>query len=327
MAETKQQNLIQALNSALDLYLEREKSAVVLGEDVGLFGGVFRVTSGLQEKHGSERVFDTPLAEAGIVGMAIGMALAGLKPVAEIQFADFIFPAFDQIVNELAKYRYRSGAQYTPKVVIRTPYGGGIRGGHYHSQSPEAYFAHTPGLRVVIPSGPREGKGLLLAALECPDPVIFLEPKRIYRASRGEVPSDYYTLPLDRASVVRPGTDATLVAYGAMLSIAREAALRAEGEGYDVEVIDLVSVAPYDVETVVQSVRKTGRLLVVHEAPRSCGFGAELLAAVQEHAFTSLEAPLRRVTGHDTPFPYTLEDHYLPSADRVLFELRELVEY
>ncbi|MEE9279946.1 MAG: alpha-ketoacid dehydrogenase subunit beta [Myxococcota bacterium] len=327
MAETKQLNLIQALNDALDLYLEREKSAVVLGEDVGLFGGVFRVTSGLQEKHGSDRVFDTPLAEAGIVGMAIGMGLAGLKPVVEIQFVDFIFPAFDQIVNELAKYRYRSGAQYTPKVVIRTPYGGGIRGGHYHSQSPEAYFAHTPGLRVVLPSGPREAKGLLLGALECPDPVIFLEPKRIYRASRGEVPTEYYTLPIDRANVVRPGADATLVAYGAMLSVAQEAALRAEGEGYDVEVIDLVSVAPYDLDTVLRSVEKTGRLVVAHEAPRSCGFGAELVAAVQERAFTRLEAPLRRVAGLDTPFPYALEDHYLPNADRILFELRETIEY
>jgi 2-oxoisovalerate dehydrogenase E1 component beta subunit len=327
MAEAKQQNLIQALNQALDLYLEREPSAVVLGEDVGLFGGVFRVTAGLQQKYGPERVFDTPLSEAGIVGMAIGMALAELEPVVEIQFADFIFPAFDQIVNELAKYRYRSGGQYAPKVVIRAPYGGGIRGGHYHSQSPEAYFAHTPGLRVVIPSSPYRAKGLLLGALECRDPVIFLEPKRLYRASKGEVPEDYYTLPLDRAVVLRRGSDATLVAWGAMVAVAQEAAALAEGEGYDVEVIDLVSVAPYDLASVLRSVSKTGRLLVVHEAPRTCGFGAELLAAVQEHAFARLEAPLRRVTGFDTPFPYTLEDHYLPNADRLLFELRELIEY
>jgi 2-oxoisovalerate dehydrogenase E1 component beta subunit len=324
---SKQLNMIQALNQALDLYLEREENAVILGEDVGLFGGVFRVTQGLQEKYGAERVFDTPLAEAGIVGMAIGMALNGLMPIAEIQFADFIFPAFDQIVNELAKYRYRSGDQYAPRVVIRAPYGGGIRGGHYHSQSPEAYFAHTPGLRVVLPSDPYQAKGLLLGALEGRDPVIFLEPKRLYRASKGEVPSEYYTLPLDRANVIRHGTDATLVAYGAMTSVAREAALLAEGEGYDVEVIDLVSVAPYDQDTVLRSVEKTGRLLVAHEAPRSCGFGAELIAAVQEHAFTRLEAPLRRVTGLDTPFPYTLEDHYLPSADRILFELREMIEF
>jgi 2-oxoisovalerate dehydrogenase E1 component beta subunit len=327
MAEAKQLNLIQALNQALDLYLEREPAAVVLGEDVGLFGGVFRVTAGLQQKYGPERVFDTPLAEAGIVGMAIGMALAELEPVVEIQFADFIYPAFDQIVNELAKYRYRSGGQYAPKLVIRAPYGGGIRGGHYHSQSPEAYFAHTPGLRVVIPSNPYRAKGLLLAALECRDPVIFLEPKRLYRASKGEVPSDYYTLPLDRAVTLRRGQDATLVAWGAMVPVAQEAAALAEGEGYDVEVLDLVSVAPYDLASVLRSVSKTGRLLVVHEAPRTCGFGAELLAAVQEHAFAKLEAPLRRITGFDTPFPYALEDHYLPSAERLLFELREIIEY
>jgi 2-oxoisovalerate dehydrogenase E1 component beta subunit len=327
VAESKQMNMIQALNDALDLYMDREEAAVILGEDVGLFGGVFRVTQGLQEKYGSERVFDTPLAEAGIVGMAMGMALNELKPIAEIQFADFIFPAFDQIVSELAKYRYRSGGQYTPKVVIRAPYGGGIRGGHYHSQSPEAYFAHTPGLRVTLPSNPYQAKGLLLGALECPDPVIFLEPKRLYRASKGDVPSDYYTLPLDHARIVRPGGDATLVAYGAMVSVAQEAVTRAEGEGYDVELVDLVSVAPYDLETVLRSVEKTGRLVVAHEAPRSCGFGAELIAAAQEHAFTSLEAPPRRVTGLDTPFPFTLEEHYLPNADRILFELREVIEY
>lgn len=327
MAESKRKNMIQALNQALDQYLEREPLAVILGEDVGLFGGVFRVTQGLQQKHGSDRVFDTPLAEAGIVGMAIGMALADLKPIVEIQFADFIYPAFDQITNELAKYRYRSAGQYTPKVLLRTPYGGGIRGGHYHSQSPEAYFAHTPGLRVLVPSSPYQAKGLLLGALECRDPVVFLEPKRLYRASRGEVPEDYYTLPLARAEVAREGSDVTLVAWGSMLPICQEAATLAEGEGYDVELIDLISIAPYDLDTVLRSVERTGRLCVAHEAPRSCGFGAELVAAVQEHAFTRLEAPLRRVTGFDTPFPYTLEDHYLPSADRILFELRELIEY
>jgi 2-oxoisovalerate dehydrogenase E1 component beta subunit len=319
--------MIQALNEALDLYLERDSSAVILGEDVGLFGGVFRVTAGLQEKYGIERVFDTPLAEAGIVGMAIGMALADVRPIVEIQFADFIYPAFDQITNELAKYRYRSAEQYCPKLVVRAPYGGGIRGGHYHSQSPEAYFAHTAGLRVVFPSNPYQAKGLLLAALECRDPVIFLEPKRLYRASRGEVPEEYYTVPLDHALVVRRGSDATLVAWGAMLSLALEAAALAEGEGYDVEVIDLVSAAPYDLETLVRSVERTGRMLVVHEAPGSGGLGGELLAAVQERAFTHLEAPLRRLTGFDTPFPYALENHYLPSADRILFELQELIEY
>lgn len=320
-------NMIQALNGALDLYLERDEQAVILGEDVGYFGGVFRVTEGLQKKYGAKRVFDTPLSEAGIVATAIGMALNGLRPIVEIQFADFIFPAFDQIVNELAKYRYRSGGQYAPKVTLRAPYGGGIRGGHYHSQSPEALFAHVPGLRVVIPAGPYEAKGLLLAALECPDPVIFFEPKRVYRALRAEVPAGYYTLPLERATVVRHGADATLVAWGAMLQVAREAALLAEGEGYDVEVIDLQSIYPYDLATVVGSVRKTHRLVVLHEAPRTCGFGAELLAAVQEAAFDCLEAPLRRVTGFDTPFPYTLESHYLPDAPRVLQALRESIEY
>jgi pyruvate dehydrogenase E1 component beta subunit len=327
MGEPRELNMIQALNEALDQYLERESSAVILGEDVGLFGGVFRVTAGLQEKYGVERVFDTPLAEAGIVGMAIGMALAELRPIVEIQFADFIYPAFDQIVNELAKYRYRSGEQYCPKVVIRAPYGGGIRGGHYHSQSPETYFAHTSGLRVVFPSNPYQAKGLLLAALECRDPVIFLEPKRLYRASRSEVPEEYYTVPLEHALVARRGSDATVVAWGAMLPLALEAAALAEGEGYDVEVIDLVSAAPYDLDTLVRSVERTGRMLVVHEAPGSFGPGGELITAVQERAFASLEAPLRRLTGFDTPFPYALESHYLPSADRILFELQELIEY
>ena len=272
-------------------------------------------------------MFDTPLAEAGIVGTAIGMALGGLQPIVEIQFADFVFPAFDQIVNEAAKYRYRSGGQYSLKMVIRMPYGGGIRGGHYHSQSPEAYFAHTPGLRVVIPSGPYEAKGLLLAALNSPDPVIFLEPKKIYRSIKADVPQAYYTIPLEKATVVCEGRDATLVAYGAMIEVAREAVLMVEGEGYDVELIDLLSILPYDLNTVLASVEKTGRLIVIQEAPRTCGFAAELLAEVQERAFTRLLAPLQRVTGFDTPFPYTLEDHYLPSTERVLDSLIKTIEY
>ena len=319
--------MIQALNEALDLHMGREESAVILGQDVGAFGGVFRVTEGLQRKYGPERVIDTPLAEAGIVGAAIGMALGGLRPIVEIQFADFVFPAFDHIVNELAKYRYRSGGQYGPKMVIRMPCGGGIRGGHYHSQSPEAYFAHTPGLWVVMPSGPYEAKGLLLAALGSPDPVIFLEPKKIYRSIKAEVPEAWYTLPLGQARVLREGRDATLVAYGAMVETAREAALLAEGEGYDVELIDLLSILPYDLKTLLRSVEKTGRMVVLHEAPRTCGFAAELMAEVQEKAFTRLEAPLERVTGFDTPFPYALEDHYLPSAERVLQALVRVIEY
>src|SRR5512138_3330691 len=237
-------NVIQAVNDALRVEMRRDPDVVVLGEDVGRFGGVFRATQGLQQEFGADRVMDTPLAEGGIVGTALGMALYGLRPVPEIQFADFVFPAFDQIVNEVAKYRYRSGGQYGLKMVIRMPYGGGIRGGHYHSQSPEAYFAHTPGLRVVIPSGPHEAKGLLLAALDCPDPVIFLEPKRIYRSVKSHVPTGYYTIPLEKAAVVREGRDATLVAYGSMMEIAREAVLLAEGEGYDIELIDLLSIYP-----------------------------------------------------------------------------------
>lgn len=327
MVELAQMNMIQALNDALHTYMQRDDASIIMGEDVGFFGGVFRVTEGLQEKFGVERVFDTPLAEAGIVGTAIGMALAGLNPIVEIQFADFVFPAFDQIVSELAKYRYRSGGQYRPNLTIRMPAGGGIRGGHYHSQSPEAYFAHTPGLRVVMPSGPYEAKGLLLAALSSPDPVIFLEPKRIYRSSKAEVPKDYYTIPLQQANIARQGRDVTLVAYGAMFETARQAAILAEGEGYDVEVIDLVSIAPYDLKTIVRSVRKTGRLVVAHEAPQTCGFAGELIAAVQEKAFSSLTAPLRRVTGFDTPFPYALEDHYLPTAERILYTLRQTIEY
>jgi 2-oxoisovalerate dehydrogenase E1 component beta subunit len=327
MAETATMNMLQALNQALDLYMERDERAVILGEDVGHFGGVFRVTQGLQEKYGVERVFDTPLAEAGIVGMAIGMALNGLRPIVEIQFADFVFPAFDQIVSELAKYRYRCAGQYAPKVLIRMPYGGGIRGGHYHSQSPEAYFAHTPGLRVVAVSGPYEAKGLLLAALECDDPVVFMEPKRIYRSAKDDIPTDYYTLPLERARVVRKGEDATLVAWGAMLTTCREAAARAEGEGYDVELIDLLSITPYDARTLVRSVERTGRLVVAHEAPITAGFGAEIAAAVQAKAFASLQAPIERVCGFDTPFPYTLEEHYLPSADRILAALVRAIEY
>lgn len=327
MSSFNSHNMIQALNEALDLYMAREDQAVIFGEDVGYFGGVFRVTDGLQKKYGAHRVFDTPLAEAGIVAMAIGMALENMKPIAEIQFADFVFPAFDQIVNELAKYRYRSGAQYTPKVILRMPYGGGIRGGHYHSQSPEAYFAHTPGLRVVVPSGPFEAKGLLLSCLDCPDPVIFLEPKRIYRASKAEVPSEYYTIPLDKAKVIRKGKDLTVVSYGAMTSTVMEAALLAEGEGYDIEVIDLLSLVPYDIKTIVQSVEKTGRCLIAHEAPRTCGYAAELIASIQQKAFSSLEAPIARVTGFDTPFPYTLENHYLPDAHRLFYEIARVIDY
>ena len=320
-------NIIQAVNDALKLEMRRDKRVVILGEDVGKFGGVFRATSGLFEEFGADRVMDTPLSEAGIVGAAIGMALYGLRPVPEIQFADFIYPAFDQIVNELAKFRYRSGGQYPAPVVIRTPCGGGIRGGHYHSQSPEAYFAHTPGLKVVMPSNPIDAKGLLLASIRQNDPVLFMEPKRIYRASKADVPEGDIEIPLGLAKVVREGGQITLVAWSAMVQTAQEAAEKAAAEGIDVEVIDLRTIVPFDIDTVVASVKKTGRAVIAHEATRTCGFGAELVASICERAMAHLEAPIERVTGFDTPFPYTLEHEYMPNADRIVGALKRVLEW
>ncbi|HUH01927.1 MAG TPA: alpha-ketoacid dehydrogenase subunit beta [Kofleriaceae bacterium] len=320
-------NIIQAVNDALRIEMAREPKLVVLGEDVGKFGGVFRATSGLHEEFGADRVIDTPLAEAGIIGSAIGMALYGMRPVPEIQFSDFIFPAFDQIVNELAKFRYRSGGQYPCPVIIRTPYGGGIRGGHYHSQSPEALFCHTPGLKIVIPSNPYDTKGLLLSAMRQNDPVLFMEPKRIYRASRGEVPEGDYTVPLGEAKVLREGTQCTLIGYGAMMPILSDAATKAAEQNISCEVIDLRTLVPFDVEALVGSVKKTGRAVVVHEAPRTCGYGAELVASICERAMEYLEAPIQRVTGFDIPFPYTLEHEYMPNADRVLKAVRHTLEW
>jgi 2-oxoisovalerate dehydrogenase E1 component beta subunit len=320
-------NIIQAVNDALRLEMRRDSRVVVLGEDVGKFGGVFRATSGLYEEFGPERVIDTPLAEAGIIGSAIGMALYGLKPVPEIQFADFIYPAYDQIVNELAKFRYRSGGQYPAPVVIRTPYGGGIRGGHYHSQSPEAFFVHTPGLKVVIPSNPYDAKGLLLSAIRGEDPVIFMEPKRVYRASKGEVPEGDYTVPLGQAKVVREGSQVTVLCYGAMVHTVTEAADRVAREGFDPEILDLRTLLPLDTEAVLASVRKTGRAVIAHEAPKTCGYGAELAAMIAEKALLHLEAPIARVAGFDTPFPYTLENEYLPSPERVAKAIRDTAVY
>jgi 2-oxoisovalerate dehydrogenase E1 component beta subunit len=320
-------NMIQAVNDALRVEMRRNPDVVVLGEDVGRFGGVFRATQGLQQEFGADRVVDTPLAEGGIVGTAVGMALYGLKPVPEIQFADFIFPAFDQIVNEVAKYRYRSGGQFSCPMVIRTPYGGGIRGGHYHSQSPEAHFIHTAGLKVVVPSNPHDAKGLLIGAIRDPDPVLFFEPKRVYRAAKGEVPAGDYALPIGKAAVTREGRQVTVVAWGAMWHEADRAAREAEAEGIDCEVLDLRSLQPLDVDAIVASVSKTGRAVVVHEAPLTCGFGAEIVALVQERCFLHLEAPIRRVTGFDTPFPYSLEMEYLPRAPRILKAIREVVAY
>ena len=320
-------NIIQAVNSALDHALGSDEDVFVFGEDVGKFGGVFRATDGLQATHGEHRVFDTPLSEGGIIGMAIGMAVYGLKPVPEIQFSDFIYPAFDQIVNEMAKFRYRSGGEYPCPVTIRTPFGGGIRGGHYHSQSPEAYFAHTAGLKVVVPSDPYTTKGLLLASIEDPDPVIFLEPKRVYRASRSEVPEEAYTLPIGKAAIDREGTDLTIITYGAMLHEARRAAdLLAEND-ISAEVIDLRSLVPLDEETILASVRKTGRVVIVHEAARTCGFGGELAAVIAEKALLHLEAPILRVTGYDTPFPFTLEQQYLPDALKIFEACETTIDF
>jgi 2-oxoisovalerate dehydrogenase E1 component beta subunit len=320
-------NIIQAVNDALKIEMRRDPSVVVLGEDVGKFGGVFRATQGLYEEFGADRAIDTPLAEGGIIGTAVGMALYGLKPVPEIQFADFIFPAFDQIVSEVAKYRYRSGGQYACPMVIRTPYGGGIRGGHYHSQSPETHFIHTAGLKVVVPSNPYDAKGLLISAIRDPDPVMFFEPKRVYRAAKGEVPEGEYAIPLGKAAITREGGQVTLIAWGSMWHEANEAARKAEAEGIDVELLDLRSLQPLDIETIEASVKKTGRAVIVHEAPRTCGFGAELSALIQERCFLHLEAPITRVTGWDTPFPYTLEMEYLPRAPRIMKALREVAAF
>ncbi len=322
-----QMTMVQAITDALRVALREDPKVVVLGEDVGRNGGVFRVTEGLQAEFGAERVADTPLAENGIVGGAIGMAMYGLRPVAEIQFVDFIYPAFDQIVSELAKLRWRSAGQYACPVVVRAPYGGGIRGGLYHSQSPEAYFCHTAGLQVVIPSTPSDAKGLLLAALAGQDPVIFLEPKRLYRSVREEVPEGRTHVPIGRARIAREGEQLTVLAYGAMVPVAVEAAGMAAEKGWSVEVVDLRTLLPLDAPTMLASVRKTGRVVIVHEAPRTCGYGAELAALVAEQALTSLLAPVLRVTGYDTPFPYTLEHTYLPDAPRVFAAVEHAMSY
>jgi 2-oxoisovalerate dehydrogenase E1 component beta subunit len=320
-------NLVQAINDALKLEMKRDSRDVVLGEDVGRVGGVFRVTQGLWDEFGDDRVVDTPLSEGGILGTAIGMALYGLVPVPEIQFADFIFPGYDQIVSELAKMRWRSGGEYSAKMVVRTPVGGGIRGGLYHSQSPESLFIHVAGLKVVCPSNPYDAKGLLLAAIRDPDPVLFFEPKRVYRAARGEVPDGDYTIELGKAKVVREGKDVTVIAWGAMLYEAVAAAEKAAEQGVQTEIIDLRTLWPLDVDTIAKSVEKTGRLVVVHEAPKTCGFGAELVALINEKCFLKLEAPPVRVCGFDTPFPYTLEMDYLPLAHRILPALIETAKF
>ncbi|MGA8856705.1 MAG: alpha-ketoacid dehydrogenase subunit beta [Candidatus Bathyarchaeia archaeon] len=311
-------NIVQAVNHTLRDEMKRNDKIVILGEDVGINGGVFRATEGLFQEFGPNRVIDTPLAESGIIGVSIGMALYGLKPVPEIQFLDFIYPAFDQIQSELSKFRYRSGGHFTTPLVIRTPYGGGIKGSHYHSQSTEAFFIHTPGLKVVIPATPYDTKGLLTSALRDPDPVMFLEPKKIYRTVRGEVPDDEYTIPIGKANVTREGDDVVIFAYGAMLHVAMEAAELAAAKGIGVEVVDIRTLLPFDIETIMSSVKKTGRVVILHEACKTCGFGAEIAAQIAERCLLHLEAPIVRVAGFDVPFPYALEEEYMPNANRVL---------
>ncbi|MBB3140836.1 alpha-ketoacid dehydrogenase subunit beta [Halomonas organivorans] len=321
-------NMLQAINNALDIAMAEDEKVLCFGEDVGGFGGVFRATSHLQERYGKARCFNTPLVEQGIIGFANGLAAQGSVPVAEIQFADYIFPAFDQIVNETAKFRYRSGDLFNVGgLTIRAPYGGGISGGHYHSQSPEAYFAHTPGLKIVVPRNPYEAKGLLLAAIRDPDPVLFFEPKRLYRASTGEVPEEDYQLPLGEAEVTKEGGDVTLVGWGAQMEVIDKAVELAEKEGISCEVIDLRSILPWDADTVAESVLKTGRLVVTHEAPLTGGFAGEIAATIQERCFLYLESPIMRVTGLDTPFPLTLEKEYLPDHLKVFEAIRESVNY
>lgn len=328
---TQSLSLLQAIRDALDVMLEHDPNTVVYGQDVGYFGGVFRATEGLQAKYGKQRVFDAPISESGIVGTAIGMAVYGLRPVVEIQFGDYFYPAMDQIVSELSRIRYRSVNDFVAPVTIRMPVGGGIYGGQTHSQSPEAIFTHIAGLRTVMPSNPLDAKGLLIASIESPDPVIFLEPKRLYNGpfdgyheralqswrdhELAQVPEGYYTTPLDQASVARAGTDLTVLAYGTMVHVALAAA---RDSGVDAEVIDLRTLWPVDIQTIVQSVRKTGRCVILHEATRTSGFGAELSALVQEHCFYDLETPIERVTGWDTPYPHAHEWDYFPGPQRVM---------
>jgi len=319
--------MLQAINDALHVAMAEDDDVVVLGEDVGKKGGVFGATAGLFDKYGDRRVMDTPLSECGILGTAIGMALYGLKAVPEIQFLDFIYPGFDQIVSEAAKMRYRSGGEWTSPITIRSPSGGGIRGGHYHSQSSEAFFAHTAGLRVVMPSTPRDAKGLLLASIFSADPVVFLEPKALYRHAKEEVEEGRFTVDLDKARTVREGQDLTLVSWGAMVPIAQDAAKSAEEKGIQTEIIDLRTLYPWDVKAVLESVKKTGRIVTVQEAPRTCGFGSEVAATVAEKALEYLEAPIGRVAGFDTPFPYSLEHVYKPDKKRILNAIEHVARW
>ncbi len=334
-----QMNMIEAIRSGLDVLMDKDPGVVILGEDVGYFGGVFRCTDGLQRKYGEHRVIDAPIAEGGIIGTAIGMGLNGLRPVAEIQFADYIYPGFDQVVSELARIRYRSGGEFFSPVTIRTPCGGGIRGGQTHSQSPEAIFTHISGIKVVMPSNPYDAKGLLISAIESDDPVVFFEPKRIYNGPfdgdpekpavpwtshpKGEVPRDYYTVPLGSAEIVEAGNELTIITYGTLVHVAQAAARLV---GVDAEIVDVRTLSPLDTDTLTASVKKTGRCLVAHEATRFSGFGAELVTTVQEACFYHLEAPVERVAGWDTPYPHAFEWQYFPGQKRIAAGIRNVME-
>jgi len=320
--------MVQAIRSGLEHELQRDEHVIILGQDVGKDGGVFRATEGLQARFGEDRVIDTPLAELGIVGTSVGLAVSGMVPVAEVQFLGFTYQAWAEIAGQVARYRFRSQGRFPLSLTLRSPYGGGIRTPELHSDALEALFVHTPGLKVVAPSTPADARGLLLSAIRDPDPVIVLEPLRGYRAIRGEVPEDDTTVPIGPARVVREGTDITVIAWSAMVPVAVAAAERAAAEGIDAEVIDLRTLAPMDADTLVESVEKTGRALVVHEAPQTGGVGAEIAATLMERAFLSLEAPVERVTGYDTPYPMGMyEDSYIPNADRVLTALRRVKAY
>jgi 2-oxoisovalerate dehydrogenase E1 component beta subunit len=334
-----QMNMIQAINSAMNILMGRDPSVIIIGQDVGYFGGVFRATDGLQRQYGEHRVIDAPIAEGGIIGSAIGMGVNGLRPIVEIQFADYIYPGYDQIISELARLRYRTAGDFFAPVTIRTPCGGGIRGGQTHSQSPEGVFTHVCGIKVVMPSNPYDAKGLLITAIEDDDPVVFFEPKRIYNGPfdgdpdkpavpwsahpKGEVPEEYYSIPLGRAEVVREGEDVTVLCYGTMVHVCEAAARAAE---IDAEIIDVRSMIPLDVDTLRTSVEKTGRCVIAHEATRYSGFGAELAATVQEECFYSLEAPIQRVTGWDTPYPHAFEWEYFPGQARLIAALEKVME-
>ena len=324
-----QLTMVQALNLALDQSMEADPDVLVMGEDIGINGGVFRITKGLLEKYGPNRVRDTPLAEDGIIGTAVGMAIFGLKPVAEIQFSGFTMQAFDQIEQNMARYRNRTRGRYHVQMVMRCPYGGGIRAVEHHSESREAYWAHTPGLKVVIPSGPRNARALLNAAIADPDPVVFYEPKAIYRAFKEEVPDEPETMEIGKANIVREGSDITLIAYGAMMRPTLEAAddLR-DLHKINAEVIDLLTIKPMDTETLTESVAKTGRCVIVAEAPRTCGVAAEIIARLNEHAFEYLLAPIKRVTGYDIHFPFfQVEQHYLPDSDTVVEAVKDTLNW